>query len=116
MWENPEGPPVKATVNSIPELSGRPSRFMFNVILPSFELLHVSLVDWILNVSDGRGLGSQTSPTPSPSVSDWSEFEIFGQLSISFKIPSLSSSFEITFKEILSSLNLLVDWAFRIKS
>ena len=72
------------------------------LISPSSELLHVSSFDWRVNVFCGIGLGSQTSPIPSSSRSDWSGFAVSGQLSSEFLIPSpsLSSENTIMFKEV----------------
>ena len=86
MCVKPFGPPVTETINlgsSIDKLK---------LSSPLFDDLHVSSVLWRENVLWPNGVWSQTSPIPSSSESSWSGLAVSGQLSSTFKIPSLSIS------------------------
>ena len=76
--------------------SGSVDVSIVKLISPSSEFLQVSSLDCRVNVFCGIGLGSQTSPIPSLSKSDWSGFTVSGQLSSELLIPSPSLSSEKT--------------------
>ena len=99
LWEKPSGPFLTWIVNFIPGISSSNIEILS---LPSSDDLHDSSVVCRVNVFCGIGLGSQTSPIPSSSRSDWSGFAVSGQLSSEFLIPSpsLSSENTIMFREV----------------
>ena len=84
--EKPFGPPVTETINLGSFID------TLKLSLPSFDDLHVSSELWSENVLWPNGVWSQASPIPSSSESSWFGLGVSGQLSSSFKIPSLSIS------------------------
>ena len=85
-WEKPLGPPFTVTLKS------NPSTETDKLSSPLFDERHVSSVLCNENAFWPKGVWSQTSPIPSSSESSWSGLAVSGQLSSTFKTPSLSIS------------------------